>query len=396
MAKLLQNSFVTPQNLIPDSQFLRGGGYPNNYPIGRLSSNLIQILPNWWINFISGKGEDIIIQRGRGVIRITGKVLSGSVLALRTNNQILSESGEYFLTHISQYFTFGVSIIDNIGNLEPKSYFYVNTIDTDSGYNSNFYYRNTPKLTTKKSEAVSCFTINGKFRPCIRVCIGSDAFINRYINFDISISDLYLYEGLFTNAKSTMDFASLVGMSSTYIDPKFCETFMLPEHLPFRAREMIIEGARIHNMYKDNPDCQWIAVIVSERTASNQGTHHIFVGSLYFTPSGQNDVCFRKYDIFCWDRRLTSGWSGIKHTLTLDSSFSVNSSSSYPTQYEPNPELAIDNIGNVSRYSIRFKRSAQNMEDYSKCIIRFFPEFISDNNNIFWEHVAENLYKVVP
>ena len=98
-----------------------------------------------------------------------------------------------------------------------------------------------------------------------------------------------------------------------------------------------------------------------------------------------------------YTRRKSSAWNLVKATCTLDSSYSVQTSS-FPANQEPNIELVSDRINNVSSFHIRFKRLASDnttLVDYSQWAIRFYPEFIMDNNNIYWEYISPHLYKAL-
>lgn len=312
--------------------------------------------------------------------------------------QIFSESGETIVERPNTYLTFGASVTDNLGNLEPKSRMYITTYGEYDSSTINFYYRKNPTLSAKeKVNSVACFVANMRFSPAIGIYLGSDAYTNRYIDFNISITDVYLYEGLYIGAKPSMDWASLTGIGTSYLEPNTIETFMLPEHLPFRARAIIYDSTIIKQRYDENPNCQWVAIKASEKVSSSSGnSNHIFKGSLYLFPI-RTEGAFRKFDILCYTRRKSSAWNLVKATCTLDSSYSIQTSS-FPANQEPNIELVSDRINNYSTFSIRFKRLASDnttLVDYSQWAIRFYPEMIIDANDKYWSYIPPSAYIAV-
>ena len=176
--------------------------------------------------------------------------------------------------------------------------------------------------------------------------------------------------------------------------------YLLPENLPVRARETIIDGSLIKRRFNEIPNALYISVNIGYMWAGYAGQHFSMRGSLYCTPIMGNSLgMYRKYDLSFWsyvNSNIT--WVNVVSTVTEDTSYRLktNSSVDYSAD-EWNPTISIYSYtgGTKNNYlHIRFNKTNGVVPLYNAMQFILKPDFFitTSNNNIGWTHIRENNY----
>ena len=383
MAKIIQNSLVTPSNLLFNSLFLRGGGYLTTFqPVQTIYAETY-IVPQWTISTDNGILYNVTLTRGYDNIRVQGKFVPNPgttgnwCIKLRNHPNIL---GLHTGTDGDRYypFTMGCSLKDNVGNLSHYAYSYAGTINVVTGAYNNYYY-NTEKLTTQKKQVLCIIRSKARFQVCIRTYLSK--IPSSGVDVDITYSDFFLYEGMFLNPPVYADELSLTTSTAVnyYVPPSNDASYLLPENLPPNARLERFTGQKIADFYNTNPNasnCYWTIRFGNSTTT---GKHYILKGSLYFIPNTYERMAVFKYNVYIIHKRSSSGWTYPKESISLDESFSW-AVSNWDTQDSPKVSIAHHNYSASTHVLINF----HHMNDshpiaYSRWVIYFVPEVDSFN-----------------
>lgn len=323
MAKLIQNFFGMPENILMNSLFTRvptWGG--STTTLKNLDTTHKKFLLNYEIAIVRGIGN-LAITVTPNSIRIKGTIVAtGEIPCIDMFYSDQEFWGSSSSMSLQKPVTMGGSVADNKGNLAYNlGAAFVCTSGLSAG-NWNYYYRNEAKpVLNKKRSSLAIFVPPSQFKPYWRLALYK-AEPNQTVEVDYTISDLFVYDGAYINSKYVPDVVSSVGVNKN--SPlSYPHGFMMAENLPIHAREYVMEGQKIYDFfYKTNLTAPYGSIYTGYKWAPGYPSYLCKRGTLYAYPSNGNDSsAILKYDISQIYHTTGTTWTAIEETITEDTSY---------------------------------------------------------------------------
>lgn len=378
MAKLSQNFFGMPENILTNSLFTRtagGEGTRTIELINRGTNPQTKILNNFYIRAVRGSfwvtvviSVNSIRVYGKGICISNDGTLFPALDILLADNEFAGTGSTTF--NISELYTLAGSIKDNLGNLAYNLGGLFQSYMSDS----NRYYIKTvvPSINEKRQSVMIC-TESKQNAPFFRVSF-SKVLPQETFEFDFTISDLCLYEGAYINPKYAPDIVSVVGYQNVaYVAP---HGFMLPENLPQHARQYKFAGSKVMDLLNRLSGATYASVSTGYHYSPGYPRYHVMRGWLYALPAGLTNTSLQRWKFSQIAFTSATAWQIKEETFTEDTDYKkllgVNASDL--------PKITLGHYwastGRDAYFSLRFYRTNDNNVDvaYTRWVFKIIYE----------------------
>lgn len=362
----------------------------------------VSILPEVGVSCTRGKCTKLTVNFSYNSLRLSGHYVSSGLNAALDIRSIF-----YFLNGVTSapanpkpiIYTCGGSIKDNIGNLKALNATFSVTIGVSGGSVNTFLNKEAIISSNSVRRAERVFSVTSRNYVNYRILF-TNSLDELGFDFDITLSDIYLYEGGFSNPVYRMDYLSHIGNTDArvYIQPT--DGYLLPENLPQHSREITISGVKISRLLQSKSTSSYVAVQIGYKWNPGSGSHYIFKGSLLQVPEDWNYInALRKYDIFTWFRGNATTWIQVKNQVVEDTSYRQNTSDyTYTDTFNPNITSRVyhGNSKALSHY-LDFGKNNGTIPQYGSMNFILIPEVwtVYENGYMQWTHEAESRFTVM-